>query len=1523
MKTSAIKNLLFLTLLILLGGRTSGQDENKFNGEIADFPKELNDLIDPQSDTDKAFLKQLEQFWASDSINLDKKENIVELAGYILPLQKKNKEALLRYIKVIAHFFRDGYAMQQYETWNKAANATFKSEDFSLIILINFLNTTENAIFSSFLNVTNSFTWKSNIHPSYNLKYDKELSIIYNNINLICISRDDSVFIKNTSGTYYPNTKKWIGKGGKITWIRSEFPENEIFIDINHRYGIDISKNTFSIDSVMFTNKDYFTSPNMGSVTDKLVKDYTKNNIQYPEFQSYDKWFQIENLFKNVNYEGGFTMKGSQLIGTGTNDKLATIIIDRDGKEFLRAEGEILVFQRTILNSDKASVKIRFGADSLFHTGLSFNYNNKTRIVTIAPTDKLTTQSPIHSSYHKLSIWFNQLTWNIDSDNMKFSAPIGSSTGIAQFESDDYFNEEVFDAMMGPNDRHPLFAIWTYTKNIKDINFLAADFAVYLRKPVEQVKIEMMRIAKQGYIMYNFATDEVTVADKLFNAIQARHQKIDYDVIKFNSRCEGKTPNAVLNIDSLNLKINGIDLIEVSQTQNVNISPRNNSIEMGKNRNFKFSGNMEAGLLNFYGDNFNFNYGEFTIYLKDVDIVELDYQSQGFDAEGKRLVEKVTSTLEKITGNVLIDKPNNKSGLKKNPQYPIFNSTKYSYVYYDAPNIYNGIYKRDSIYFKIFPFSYKNLNNFEKEDMIFRGMFYSKNILAPIEDSLVLRPDNSLGFVHRIPDEGFAVYQGKGRAYNVVDVSDQGIMVNGKITYITSTTTSQQLLLFPDSMITQSDKFTIDKQLAGIEFPNVTALSHKIKWYPKKDVLNAYKGAEPFSMFETQAMLVGNLQLKPTGLSGSGSITLPSAKMHAQLYEFNADNYSSPTLNLTLLNPETKEDAFTSDNIKSYIDFASQSGTFEKNDKSIFANLVPLKYEAHLDRFSWDMADNELTLLTPKKQKYIEESPFYRTKMHPSDSSLKGSLFYSVMYNEDSLNFISSKATYNTKTANLKAENVQRIIAADAMVIPSEQKVQVSPKERMHLLKNAVVNANTDSLYHRFYNAEIAITGRKMYGGEGLYDYVDELDSIQTIHFSKIMVDSALNTYAETNVTEPDSFTLSPNFGYFGKIRAYAPDRFLTFNGYTKPFYSCCGTKAEWFNFKAQINPDNILIPIEDKVRSQNLAFLTNGSVVREDTIKLYGGFFQKRYDYADMPMVATSGYLSFNNKNRRFTIAPLHKLQNPDTTGNAVSLQKDYCYLFSEGLLNIPANLGQVKFTSYGSIIHKLEAKDISINLVSKMDFFFNQPALDLIANDINQMVSLPKVDLTKKIYRKALAEFVDKEQLPNIINKLNLFGTIPETPAGLESTITFADINLTWDPVRKSFISKGKIGIGSIGKIQVNKYVDGYLEIFKRRSGDVFNLYIQIGSDKYYGFVYTKSTLQVVSSNNNFLSVLNLLKSKDTKLKTRPGQPAYKFLVGTKKEQDIVKKRYDELISGVSSTPDKTEDSEDPQKAENEDKE
>lgn len=1476
--------------------------DTKFSGQHALFPAELQSILnDDTQKKEEKFLKSFPAFWQSDTIDFQTRESIIATANLILDILPSDKSYIINYIKVVASFYRNPYAQKHYVVWQKYLSEQIKTGNLKAELLYSLINETNPLIDSSAFWTNQQHYWKVVPHNSYKLILQNGLKATFENVRLVCKrSAKDSIYISGTTGSYSFTDLKWEGNLGTVSWSRSGFDEQRISIKLN-RYRIDLRKNGYTADSVLLYYPEYFKQPILGRMEDKASPVYQTVGVEYPEFNPYQKWFNVKNIFKNIDYSGNFRISGSKLIGIGPDGNLAKVTIWRKGKPFLTAEGRIMLIEQSRLSADKARIVIYIDKDSIFHNGLSFSYLNNSRTVTINPTDRLTTQSPFYSSYHKIYVWSNQLSWNIDMDEILFGSGFGAALSKAEFESENFFNQELFDNMMGASEFHPILTTWNYTRKIKSNSFKAIDLAVSVRRAPEEVKIEMMRLAKLGYVLYNFETDEVTITEKLRYNVLARFGRTDFDVIRFNSSTEGSKPNAKLDLNNLNLTIEGVNRISVSDSQNVFISPYKNTITFQKNRDFEFGGRVRAGLFTFYGKAFRFDYAQFKIELQKVDSLVLDYQTDYRDNYGMRLTQGVANALHIISGDILIDKPHNKSGREYNPQYPIFNCTSKSYVYYDAPYIHGGVYKRDSFYFEIQPFVYENMDNFEKADMNFKGILYSGNILAPIEETLRIRPDNSLGFITTTPPDGYAIYKGKGTAFNKIDLSNQGLIVNGSISYITSSTESDKMLLFPDSMVTRSNQFTIAKRETGIEFPNVKGGKHQIKWLPKADKMFISKGEKPFIIYDSLAQFTGNLLLQPLGLTGKGNMHIPNGKLSANLFEYAANSFVSPQTTLAILKPGTDSTSLSTSKVKAQVNFTQMQGEFSRVDKSIYASLDALWYDTYLDRFKWDLKGNKVYMETLMAQEDVLAGKFRVSDMVDRDSIPPGSLFYSTKASEDSLYFFSPKAVYNTAQVHLAADSVRYIITADATLFPAKKKVQVDAKNRMYKFTNARIRANNTTAYHTLHTADIKVNGRKSYGGSAYYDYIDERDSVQTIFFPKVYSDNNMNTYAEGTLTEPDSFMLSPQFAYIGNVSLSAPEKYLFFKGGSKPIYNCPGTIGQWVKFEAQINPKDVLIPIDESPRNLNLHRLISGTIIAEDSIKLYGGFLRSRKFWSDSSLVHAWGYMNYNNKNRRFTIAPLHKLQNPDTCGNSVSIQKDYCWVFGEGNVRLPVNLYELRTKIYGSVIHKLEPNQATIDAIIKLDFFFNQKALEAMANQLAGAITLDKVDLNRKLYRKMLYDWLTPQELPDALNQISLFGSFTQIPKSLQSTITLSDVKLRWDPQKKSFVSVGKLGVGTIGNIQINRYVNGLIEFYKGRNSDRMILYIHIGDNEYYSFYYATKVLMVSSTNPEFWGPIDKQKNSERTFKSKERRTSFRYMIGSKRELNIAQQRYKELAWGI----------------------
>ena len=151
--------------------------------------------------------------------------------------------------------------------------------------------------------------------------------------------------------------------------------------------------------------------------------------------------------------------------------------------------------------------------------------------------------------------------------------------------------------------------------------------------------------------------------------------------------------------------------------------------------------------------------------------------------------------------------------------------------------------------------------------------------------------------------------------------------------------------------------------------------------------------------------------------------------------------------------------------------------------------------------------------------------------------------------------------------------------------------------------------------------------------------------------------------------------------------------------------------------------------------------------------------------------------------------------------------------------------------------------------------------------------------------LFRIASGEMLGKDQADKLISQLNLYGSYKKFPDELKKTMFLTDVKMKWNKETRSYVSYGKIGIGNINKAQVNKYVDGRIEIIKKRGGDILNIYLEIDANNWYYFNYTRGTMLSVSSNEAFNTAIKELKpekrQKDGDKEKK--EPNYNFNITT----------------------------------------
>ena len=153
----------------------------------------------------------------------------------------------------------------------------------------------------------------------------------------------------------------------------------------------------------------------------------------------------------------------------------------------------------------------------------------------------------------------------------------------------------------------------------------------------------------------------------------------------------------------------------------------------------------------------------------------------------------------------------------------------------------------------------------------------------------------------------------------------------------------------------------------------------------------------------------------------------------------------------------------------------------------------------------------------------------------------------------------------------------------------------------------------------------------------------------------------------------------------------------------------------------------------------------------------------------------------------------------------------------------------------------------------------------------------------MNTKSYNKKINEALGLEEAKLLKEDLLLYGSYRKLPDEFDKNIVITHLNLKWNPETRSYRSEGEIGIANIGKTQINKLVEGNLEIIKRRSGDIFHLYLKINKYSWYFFSYTRGVLQCLASNDTFNTIIKETKPKHRKYKGASSSQPYIYILST----------------------------------------
>lgn len=1482
----------FKGILFSQNVKTFSSDTSLFINELSEKLKSVGPLNEKSA---KTAISDFQYAWQSELLTPMMKGSIYNTCLLFDNFQLQAFPYYLKYINILNYLARNTTPINTFEEFNKSIYLLSKLKSPTLLIR-DYLQQMELFFLQKSFQKTATEEWFYE-NGEYVLGNDSMPFIAFKNIDLKCKVRGDSIGIYETHGKFIPTNKDWYGNKGKVFWEKHGYHRDSLFVNLNdYKLNMQFTRYTAEPVELHFESfyKDKFIT---GKFEDMPVADRNEITSTFPRFYM-DKKFHIHmNLFKNIEFQGIYNIEGNKLIGVPSDRGIAQINIFKDNKPFVTMKSDEFLIRAKRFVTNKAEVAIELEEDSIFHPSASVKFNSNDNILLLERTNEGLGMSPFADSYHKLDIFSEAAYWNLDSTNITFEAIRGNrSKSDAQFVSSDYFTQYEYEVLRGIDDANPAELVSLYARRNKIDTFEIDEYANFIKKPKEQTHFQLIKLANKGLISYDLSKRIVKIKPRLLEFLAAQKGVKDSDILYLKSKV-GNTHNAILNLKDNRLKIYGVPKIMLSDSQYVYVVPENEQIIMSKNRNFAFSGRVHAGLFDFQTKDSHFDYGTFSITMPEIETASMVALSWEPDAMGFRPFVKVTNTINQLNAVLFIDNPDNKSGRKMLYDYPRLDSKEPSFVYYDRKDIADGAYKKDEFYFTVYPFVMDSINSIPTPNVRFAGKLFSGNIFPEIEEELRIQKDYSLGFEHYIDENGLAMYGGKGSYKDSLVLNNKGLTGSGELSYLTSENQSSNFLFTPEQTTALVDNYNLRQQVGDVEYPDAVTDKAQIKWLAKEDYMEvSSRDKSSFAMFNDNAKLDGILKVTPKGLKGEGLFSFENAEVFSNNYTFKANSLISDTADFKLINPEFKKDALLVHVFKTEIDFLTRRGHFIATGEGALMEFPLIKYQCVVDEFDWLMDENKLNLANNTnftREKYYQMSPQELLAFDPGKE-----IYSSTALPKDNINFFALKATYDLMSNTLNVEDARVVKVADAAVFPYQGKMLINKDGVIETLKNADIIANRESLLYKFYNSNVNLVSAKSYKADGLYDYKPINGNQFTLKIDEIFANSKATTVAKTAISDSLDFHLNTYFKFEGNMEIAAANNEINFEGGLSMSQNCDTLRSYKVKINEFINPKNIIIPIKNDLESIDNQKLRKSIFFSLTENKIMSGFLSPPTNVTDPDLVSATGFLTFKPQTSQYIIADTSKINNSFVEGNLISHNITRCITHGEGKVNIANNTGRLEINSAGSVDFFQLADSTVANIISAMNFHFNKDALDIFHKDINASSSRP-IDINKENYIKNLKDLLGKKTADKIVEDLSLYGKVQKMPDAADFTIVLSDINLYYNKDNRSFISTGNIGVHSISNKMVMKYLDGYVEIQKRRSGDYVNIYLETDAKEWYFFSYSNNIMQAISSNASFNEIIGNAKAKDRKIETKDGLPQFQYLVGTPDKKNTFLRKMQQIKS------------------------
>jgi len=226
--------------------------------------------------------------------------------------------------------------------------------------------------------------------------------------------------------------------------------------------------------------------------------------------------------------------------------------------------------------------------------------------------------------------------------------------------------------------------------------------------------------------------------------------------------------------------------------------------------------------------------------------------------------------------------------------------------------------------------------------------------------------------------------------------------------------------------------------------------------------------------------------------------------------------------------------------------------------------------------------------------------------------------------------------------------------------------------------------------------------------------------------------------------------------------------------------------------------------------------------------------------------------------------------------------------------------------------------------DLVLSLNFFLHEEVLENLQSNVRSLTGEDKeINYNTTSFKNAISQLLPSKMVEANLITMNQSETFALTE-DFDPRMLLTNLNLKWDTTELAFVAKGPFGLSHLGEYKINRMLNGYVEIGNRRSGDFFNIYLEMGDVEtggkvWYYFNYKNSiqksdlevdkngvpkqmviengVLQMISSDPSFNNKITQLKPNKRKEKTSPKQ-TFQFTLSSPFKKDNFLARMEQKV-------------------------